>query len=166
MLFENTMRVLLTGGYGCLGSWIARYLLQRGDDVFVYDLKQDPKRMRLIMPAEHAGVPRLSRRERWMIGGVLGAVVALAIALVISFSTGAPSSGNGCIYATVPGVVGAEQGHVLVRVGPNDLGPQHLLLRQAGVEDQGDGAAGADLVDDMLVGQEQAAAALHRSREV
>ncbi len=43
------MNVLLTGGYGCIGSWIARNLLQRGDRVWVYDLKEDPKRMRLIM---------------------------------------------------------------------------------------------------------------------
>lgn len=43
------MNVLLTGGYGCIGSWIARNLLQRGDRVWIYDLKEDPKRMRLIM---------------------------------------------------------------------------------------------------------------------
>ena len=43
------MNVLLTGGYGCIGSWITRNLLQRGDHVWVYDLKEDPKRMRLIM---------------------------------------------------------------------------------------------------------------------
>jgi nucleoside-diphosphate-sugar epimerase len=43
------MRVLLTGGYGCIGSWITFNLLQRGAAVAVYDLKEDPKRMRLIM---------------------------------------------------------------------------------------------------------------------
>src|SRR5262245_57151735 len=43
------MNVLLTGGYGCIGSWIARNLLGRGDRVFIYDLKEDAKRMRLIM---------------------------------------------------------------------------------------------------------------------
>jgi nucleoside-diphosphate-sugar epimerase len=42
------MNVLLTGGYGCIGSWITRNLLQRGDRVWIYDLKEDPKRMRLI----------------------------------------------------------------------------------------------------------------------
>ena len=46
------MRVLLTGGYGCIGSWIARNLLERGDDVWIYDLKEDPKRLRLILPDE------------------------------------------------------------------------------------------------------------------
>jgi nucleoside-diphosphate-sugar epimerase len=43
------MRVLLTGGYGCIGSWIVQTLLERGDQAFVYDLKEDPSRMRLIM---------------------------------------------------------------------------------------------------------------------
>lgn len=43
------MNVLLTGGYGCIGSWIAKNLLARGDRVWIYDLKEDPKRMRLIM---------------------------------------------------------------------------------------------------------------------
>ena len=43
------MNVLLTGGYGCIGSWITRNLLVRGDRVWIYDLKEDPKRMRLIM---------------------------------------------------------------------------------------------------------------------
>jgi UDP-glucose 4-epimerase len=43
------MNVLLTGGYGCIGSWIAKNLLERGSRVWIYDLKEDPKRMRLIM---------------------------------------------------------------------------------------------------------------------
>lgn len=46
------MNVLLTGGYGCIGSWIAKNLLERGDRVWIYDLKEDPKRMRLIMNEE------------------------------------------------------------------------------------------------------------------
>ena len=43
------MRVLLTGGYGCIGAWITRNLLQRGDQVWIYDLKEDPRRLRLIL---------------------------------------------------------------------------------------------------------------------
>jgi nucleoside-diphosphate-sugar epimerase len=46
------MRVLLTGGYGCIGSWITRNLLGRGDQVFIYDIKEDSRRLRLILPAE------------------------------------------------------------------------------------------------------------------
>src|SRR5690349_11508219 len=43
------MRVLLTGGYGCIGSWIVRNLLARGDRVWVYDLREDTRRLRLLV---------------------------------------------------------------------------------------------------------------------
>jgi nucleoside-diphosphate-sugar epimerase len=46
------LRVLLTGGYGCIGSWIAKNLLERGDKVWVYDLKQDLHRLSLLLPEE------------------------------------------------------------------------------------------------------------------
>jgi len=46
------MHVLLTGGYGCIGSWIVKNLLQRGDQVWVYDLREDPKRLQLLLTPE------------------------------------------------------------------------------------------------------------------
>jgi nucleoside-diphosphate-sugar epimerase len=46
------MHVLLTGGYGCIGSWIVRNLLERGDRVWIYDLKEDPRRLELILAPE------------------------------------------------------------------------------------------------------------------
>jgi nucleoside-diphosphate-sugar epimerase len=46
------LRVLLTGGYGCIGTWIARNLLERGHQAWVYDLKEDPRRLKLILPEE------------------------------------------------------------------------------------------------------------------
>jgi nucleoside-diphosphate-sugar epimerase len=49
---EFFVRVLLIGGYGCIGSWIARFLLERGEEAFVYDLKQDTRRLRQILSAE------------------------------------------------------------------------------------------------------------------
>lgn len=67
----------------------------------------------LILPPDYAdavaGGRQLSAREKWMVGGVLGVVVALALVLVISFSSGGPSSKGGCIYATIAGDVGAQQ---------------------------------------------------------
>ena len=67
----------------------------------------------MAMPAGHAQTLRvrhgLSRRERWMIGGVLATVAAIAVALAISFATAGPSSARGCVHATIPGVVGAVQ---------------------------------------------------------
>ena len=44
------MRVLLTGGYGCIGCWVTGLLLRRGDAVFIYDLKEDTRRMRQVLP--------------------------------------------------------------------------------------------------------------------
>lgn len=46
------MRVLITGGYGCIGAWICRNLLGQGAEVSVYDLKEDARRLALILP-EH-----------------------------------------------------------------------------------------------------------------
>jgi nucleoside-diphosphate-sugar epimerase len=46
------VRVLLTGGYGCIGSWVVRNLFERGDQAWIYDLKEDPHRLRLILPEE------------------------------------------------------------------------------------------------------------------
>ncbi|HEY7312678.1 MAG TPA: NAD(P)-dependent oxidoreductase [Gemmataceae bacterium] len=46
------MRVLLTGGYGCIGSWIVRNLLERGEEAFIYDLREDTRRMRQILSDE------------------------------------------------------------------------------------------------------------------
>jgi nucleoside-diphosphate-sugar epimerase len=43
------MRVLLTGGYGCIGSWIVANLLERGNQVWIYDLKESPERLRLLV---------------------------------------------------------------------------------------------------------------------
>ncbi|HMF17157.1 MAG TPA: NAD(P)-dependent oxidoreductase, partial [Gemmataceae bacterium] len=43
------MHVLITGGYGCIGSWIAKNLLERGHRVWIYDLNEDPRRLRLIL---------------------------------------------------------------------------------------------------------------------
>jgi nucleoside-diphosphate-sugar epimerase len=44
------MRVLITGGYGFIGAWIIRNLLARSDRVWVFDLKEDPRRLRQILP--------------------------------------------------------------------------------------------------------------------
>jgi nucleoside-diphosphate-sugar epimerase len=58
------VRVLLSGGYGCIGAWITRNLLERGDQVWIYDLKEDPRRLRLIMQEDHV------RQVRFLQGDV------------------------------------------------------------------------------------------------
>jgi nucleoside-diphosphate-sugar epimerase len=58
------VRVLLTGGYGCIGCWVAGLLLRRGDAVFVYDLKEDTRRMRQVLPED------LVRQAKFVAGDV------------------------------------------------------------------------------------------------
>ncbi len=43
------MTFLLTGGYGFIGAWVARDLLAAGHTVVSYDLKDDARRLRLIL---------------------------------------------------------------------------------------------------------------------
>ena len=43
------MRVLLTGGFGCIGSWVAMQLAEAGEEVWIYDLKEDAHRLDLIL---------------------------------------------------------------------------------------------------------------------
>ena len=78
------MRVLITGGYGCIGAWIIRNLLARGDEVWVYDLKEDPRRLRLILPEERGreGRVRPGRRDR-PAGALAGAIAEHGITHVI-----------------------------------------------------------------------------------
>jgi nucleoside-diphosphate-sugar epimerase len=61
---QTPTRVLLTGGYGCIGAWIVRNLLERGAHVCIYDLKEDPRRLRLILPDEQV------RQVRYVPGDV------------------------------------------------------------------------------------------------
>jgi nucleoside-diphosphate-sugar epimerase len=46
------MSLLLTGGYGCIGSWIIKNLAERGETVWVYDLVQEHKRLNQVMEPE------------------------------------------------------------------------------------------------------------------
>jgi hypothetical protein len=86
----------------------------------------------------------LSRRERWILGGVLGAVAALAIALIVAVALPGPKSSNGCIYLTVAGPVGGQylyhcgadaRGLCDTAARPGALGGQALIAecRKAGL---------------------------------
>lgn len=46
------MRVLMTGGYGCIGSWVAKQLVDQGREVWIYDLKEDRHRLDLLLDPE------------------------------------------------------------------------------------------------------------------
>ena len=70
----------------------------------------------LILPPGHGqaiGQPRrLTHREKWIVRGAAAAAAVAVIALVVALAIGGgPKSSNGCIYATIPGPVGAQQIH-------------------------------------------------------
>ena len=47
----------MTGGYGCIGSWVAKRLVDEGLEVWIYDLKQDTHRLDLLLDeAQQANV--------------------------------------------------------------------------------------------------------------
>jgi nucleoside-diphosphate-sugar epimerase len=46
------VRVLMTGGYGCIGSWVARELVTQGEDVWIYDLQEDTHRLDLLLDVD------------------------------------------------------------------------------------------------------------------
>src|SRR5262249_22024590 len=51
------MKVLMTGGYGCIGSWVAKQLVDSGQEVWIYDLEEDTHRLDLIVePEQRASV--------------------------------------------------------------------------------------------------------------
>jgi len=56
------VRVLITGGYGCVGSWVIRRLFDRGvRAVWVYDIAYQPARLQLLLsPEELAQVQHVS----------------------------------------------------------------------------------------------------------
>ncbi len=39
----------MTGGYGCIGSWVAKQLVDGGQEVWIYDLKEDTHRLDLLL---------------------------------------------------------------------------------------------------------------------
>jgi hypothetical protein len=67
----------------------------------------------LILPPGHAQTLRERRtysvREKWLFGGVLGLVAALAVVLAISLSTAEPRSANGCISVGLSYATGGQR---------------------------------------------------------
>ena len=42
----------ITGAHGCIGSWIVKALVERGDSPIVFDRSDDPRRLRAIMEVD------------------------------------------------------------------------------------------------------------------
>ena len=67
----------------------------------------------LIIPPGHyqeLARPRvIGRREKWMIGSVLGLLVVIAVAVVIAFTSVQRQSRNGCIDVSAATVIGGSE---------------------------------------------------------
>ena len=77
------MRVLITGGYGFLGAWIIKNLLDQGDRVWVYDLKEDPRRLKPIMSEEEVGKVAFVQGDVTNQKGLQDAIAQHAISQII-----------------------------------------------------------------------------------
>lgn len=49
------MATLVTGAFGCIGSWVVGRLLEAGERPILYDLEDDPWRLRMIVGPERLG---------------------------------------------------------------------------------------------------------------
>lgn len=45
-------RYFVTGAQGCIGAWVVKNLVDRRQDVFIYDLDPNPKRLALLLSSE------------------------------------------------------------------------------------------------------------------
>ena len=53
----------ITGAYGCIGSWVIKALVERGDRPFVFDRSDDPHRLRAIMDEQTVSGVRFLRGD-------------------------------------------------------------------------------------------------------
>ncbi len=77
------MRVLITGGYGFLGAWIVRRLLARGDGVWVYDLREDARRLQPVMPPDHVKQVKFVQGDVTDLDGLKSAIATHGITHVV-----------------------------------------------------------------------------------
>lgn len=65
----------ITGAHGCIGSWIVKALVERGDEPTVFDRSDDPRRLRAIMEPDQLA------KVRFVLGDITdGEVVQRALA--------------------------------------------------------------------------------------
>jgi nucleoside-diphosphate-sugar epimerase len=53
----------ITGAYGCIGSWVVKALVERGDEPVVFDLSDDARRLRAIMDEDALARVRFVRGD-------------------------------------------------------------------------------------------------------
>lgn len=54
---------LITGAKGCIGSWIVKGLIERGDDPWIFDVDTDAHRLKLLLSAEQVERLRFIRGD-------------------------------------------------------------------------------------------------------
>jgi hypothetical protein len=86
----------------------------------------------LIVPSGHwqeapSGPRRITRRERWILGGVLAVVAVLVVIVAISFTSKQRTSANGCIDVSAATVIGGSE---LYRCGTAARAKRHRCDRQ------------------------------------
>jgi hypothetical protein len=85
-------------------------ILQRGSEAVKAGERYGPLMPLPLGHAERVAAGRtLSRRETWLIRGVVAVVAVLVIVLAVALGTAGSSSAHGCIHATIPGPVGAQE---------------------------------------------------------
>jgi nucleoside-diphosphate-sugar epimerase len=77
------LRVLLTGGYGCIGSWIVKNLIERGDLVWIYDLRQDTRRLELLLDPDQVVQARFLQGDVTDLSGLRSAIERQQISHVV-----------------------------------------------------------------------------------
>jgi hypothetical protein len=69
----------------------------------------------LIVPSGHwqeeaaPGPRKITKRERWILGGVLGLVAVIVVIVAISFTSKQRTSANGCIDVSAATVIGGSE---------------------------------------------------------
>jgi len=71
---KRKMTYFITGAQGCIGSWIVKALVERGDTAVVFDRSDDARRLRAIMDDDQIA------RVQFLVGDITdGAAVARAL---------------------------------------------------------------------------------------
>lgn len=65
-------RYFITGAQGCIGSWIVKTLIERGDEAIVFDRSDDSRRLGAIMTAEDLAL------VRFMVGNITESAAVLS----------------------------------------------------------------------------------------
>jgi UDP-glucose 4-epimerase len=70
------MTTLVTGAFGCIGSWVTRELLAAGERPVLFDFSDDPWRLRMIAGADVTGRATIVRgdiADREQVARIVGA---------------------------------------------------------------------------------------------